>query len=705
MRLQAIKINNFRAFFGEHKIEFPHNPKRHINIVLAQNEVGKTTLLSALLFCFYNRLTDSSDKSNILLNREANRAGHTSGFCEIHIIHPNDIDKLNPNVYKIRRNFKGNISEELPNAVIEDGITGEQKNHPDPYGLINSLMPQAISDYFFIDGEGIQNIVGNEVLLREAIKNIQGLTAAEETLEDLEKMLKKKNASLNKLLKNNDEIKKLNKKIEDKNKQIEKINKESKPMLKKLSEVDVKLRGLRQQLKGLNVANIELLVSREEKLKRNIDLYEKKLISLEFDKRKMSGKYSSHIFSQSFIKGLNDFIDEKGAIGELPSGYEEIFVQRLLEKGVCICGKKFSDHSDAYKKIEQLLSDAKTQDFENRMFSIKKRASEFKNKFSEFGPNINSIQEMLADYNDKLKKDSKELKENQEQQRNHDQKKVKKLRDSIDKLEEEQFKLNSKKIKDETTIDFFTKDLKSLNGDRNKLIGSGDGVDAELEELSFLEQSIEYLNNLIKRTEDNGKNEIDELMNSLLSNYGRGTNRFKFKPGTYVPMILDGSDEIESDDPEELEKLQIPLSAGGAAVKRNIFFACSLINQSKRRKNDKEDLIIPGTTAPMIVDAPFSNLDAYNTEMVGNLLFETADQIVIFMSNSAWNGIKEILKKKFKNKVNSVHYISRSYKKSSTPNGNTDPLKIQINDKTNVVSNVYNMETETSNIHKVESWL
>ena len=107
----------------------------------------------------------------------------------------------------------------------------------------------------------------------------------------------------------------------------------------------------------------------------------------------------------------------------------------------------------------------------------------------------------------------------------------------------------------------------------------------------------------------------------------------------------------------------------------------------------------------MIVDAPFSNLDADNTKMIGNLLFETADQIVIFMSNSAWNGIKEILEKKFKNKVNSVHYISRSYKKSSTPNGNTDPLKIQINDKTNVVSNVYNMETETSNIHKVESWL
>jgi len=701
MRINAIRVKNFRAYYKEHEIEFPHDPKRNINIVLAQNEVGKTTLLSAVLFCFYGRLTHSAEDPDQLMNIEALRAGDKAGYCEVDIIHPNDLKKPNPDIYRIRRNFTDKGSEKLPVGEILDGITSESRNYHDPFDLINSLIPEAISDYFFIDGEGIHNIVGDEILLREAIRNIQGLTAAEDSKQDLEKLRVKKNTNFKKLTANNSELEKINSKIIKKDEKIAEIKEKKIPYISEKTRIDNELRQARIKLRECNIADIDILVKREEALIKNVKRLDANIDKAEIRKRKISGEYSSHIFSQSFLGELDKFIEEKGSVGELPSGYEEIFVNRLLEKKVCICGKKFSEHSDEFKNIQNLLNDAKTQGFENRMFSIKGKINDYLKKFKDFGVQMHDIQESLAEDNKALKDDQKELLENQEQQRGHDQKKIQTLRKKVDDLEGSQFKLTTEMTKADLQIESLNKEIKELNKERNKLVGSKAGIQNELNEIAFLDEAIEFLEDVIFETEEGGKSEIEEIMNNLLTTYARGSSRFKFKPGSYYPMILNSADEIETDDEDALRKLKQPLSGGGAAVKRNIFFACSLINQSKSRMSDKDEFIIQGTTAPMVVDAPFSNLDSYNTEMIANLLFETADQLIIFMSNSAWIGaVKDLSEDEFRDKINSLHYLTRSFKGKAEGRSS---LPIDISKKLKNIDTVsYNAEIETSQIHKVE---
>ena len=61
MRINRITINNFRIYKGETSIEFTHKPE-NITIIAGKNGFGKTTLLTALIWAFYGKLSSEVDE-------------------------------------------------------------------------------------------------------------------------------------------------------------------------------------------------------------------------------------------------------------------------------------------------------------------------------------------------------------------------------------------------------------------------------------------------------------------------------------------------------------------------------------------------------------------------------------------------------------------------------------------------------------------
>lgn len=57
MRISKIIFNNFRLYKGENQIIFNlSEPDKNINIVAGKNGFGKTTFLTALVWCFYGKM-------------------------------------------------------------------------------------------------------------------------------------------------------------------------------------------------------------------------------------------------------------------------------------------------------------------------------------------------------------------------------------------------------------------------------------------------------------------------------------------------------------------------------------------------------------------------------------------------------------------------------------------------------------------------
>src|SRR6056297_1624221 len=83
MILEEIRLTDFRCFYGDTFIRFSEDPNRNVTLIYAENGVGKTTLLNALLWCFYGETTARFEKKEDILNYDAKKNGRTTASVEV----------------------------------------------------------------------------------------------------------------------------------------------------------------------------------------------------------------------------------------------------------------------------------------------------------------------------------------------------------------------------------------------------------------------------------------------------------------------------------------------------------------------------------------------------------------------------------------------------------------------------------------------
>ena len=75
MIFESLTVENWRGFYGTETINFSTSKEKNTTIVYAQNGIGKTNLLNAIMWCLYEELTPSFKKPSDILNHEAARRG------------------------------------------------------------------------------------------------------------------------------------------------------------------------------------------------------------------------------------------------------------------------------------------------------------------------------------------------------------------------------------------------------------------------------------------------------------------------------------------------------------------------------------------------------------------------------------------------------------------------------------------------------
>ena len=159
MILEEIRLRDFRCFYGDTNIRFSEDPKKNVTIIYAENGVGKTTLLNALIWCFYGETTARFEKKEEILNYDAKKAGRTTARVEVLFEH-------NQKHY-IAKRFASTSSisrREFHIARIDDG---SQINLPTPDTFINTVIPRDMASHFLFDGNtqrySLERIIGSQL--------------------------------------------------------------------------------------------------------------------------------------------------------------------------------------------------------------------------------------------------------------------------------------------------------------------------------------------------------------------------------------------------------------------------------------------------------------------------------------------------------------------------------------------------------------
>lgn len=189
MILKNVILNNYTAFEGIQEINLTPTENTEQNIILigAMNGSGKTSLLEAVKLCLYGErgsgLLSPRESEASFINKKFNynaRKRDRKMSIELTFV---DVPIPDPHEIKIRRDwFFDTVTGRYENlsamTIYKDGKELELVARDQWQDFINEKIPPGVSDFFFFDGEKIQQLADDSTdreSLKESIRYLLGL--------------------------------------------------------------------------------------------------------------------------------------------------------------------------------------------------------------------------------------------------------------------------------------------------------------------------------------------------------------------------------------------------------------------------------------------------------------------------------------------------------------------------------------------------
>ncbi|SBT03692.1 DNA sulfur modification protein DndD [Candidatus Accumulibacter aalborgensis] len=177
MKFRKLTIENYKSFQFPTEIVFPMGEDgRSIFLIGGMNGAGKTSIMEAVTYCLYGGKADDIFRH---INRREKAKGNANVAFEI-VIEMDDGSEL-----VVKRSWTaGAISEPRPRdlterlVVVRDGKRVSVQNQEIWQDFIRAAIPPGITQFFFFDGEKIQEIAADdhsEVRLKSSLEAALGI--------------------------------------------------------------------------------------------------------------------------------------------------------------------------------------------------------------------------------------------------------------------------------------------------------------------------------------------------------------------------------------------------------------------------------------------------------------------------------------------------------------------------------------------------
>lgn len=294
MIIKKLILHNFGVYAFDNVIEL--NNEKPVVLVGGLNGRGKTTFLEAVLLALYGSnsfaFTESKYKSySAYLRAHVNlKDGSKESFVELEFLMNDENDN---NTYRVRRSWNLNGKRIIDKVfVYKNGI--EDKFLANNWVMfIESVLPSALSGFFFFDGEKIAEIAENDTgkQMKDSIKSLLGINILDTLESDLKKIInrfskeKKENIDIQKLeiMRSEkesleEELRNIDVKIDFANEEIEKLKKRltkkqnsfkekggeianiSGELYKEKIEIEIKLGHIENEIVNISYSEMPLLL-------------------------------------------------------------------------------------------------------------------------------------------------------------------------------------------------------------------------------------------------------------------------------------------------------------------------------------------------------------------------------------------------------------------------------------------------------------
>lgn len=616
MKLLYIRLINFKQFYGEQIVNFSAENDLNVTVFHGLNGTGKTSLFTAINWCLYGTGDEGTGE---LLNKQALDDATTESTLSVVV--SIGFRECGTEFIAERARFftKRNGNAEIGKTeftLTQIDRLGQTKPIPNPEGKMDSILPKNVREYFFFNSEKMEDLTkpGNSKI-EEAIKNIMRLPIidkaerhlAEITREYRTEIQKKGTNILDDLINTQTKLEKEIEDLRDQNKRQEFEISKSNHQIEELEALLAESRdvGNLQNQREIYNSQISKLEQERDVLAESAD----KLVNLSYT-----------IFLSDKARKALDIINSQVGQGKIPSGIKKQFLEDIIERGVCICGRPFEEHSESYSVLSDLLRHTQPNAFEDSVLKLRGEINTMSSLTSE---RLSSLSEKTKSYF--LKGDE-----------------IDDISKAVDEL--------SRKIGNSKEIDIASLESRRLSFSTSvkflyQSIGQGEAK---------IRQKEEEIERIIQLREVEEKKQIElkylstrerlarmsrEAMTSIKEQFYEET-RLQIESETKrvfdtLAWKTDQFNEIRLDPDFHLEVIdrwnkpsREELSAGERQI-LSLSFIAAMVRLS-------------GEEAPVIMDTPFARLSGDHLKNVSMNLPNLVPQLILFVTDQEWNDSSKV---------------------------------------------------------------
>ncbi len=635
MLIKTLRMKNFRQFKGTTEINFSCDAEKNVTVILGDNTFGKTTLLQAFSWCLYGTV-NFPDNDKHLLNYEISLQMHNGEQetveVEIILLH----DKAEYIITRTQRyNCGGDkvSGKTVPTVAVSCKREEDGQTKPiDTFRIkevINGILPEGLSTYFFFDTERIST-VSNRRDISKAIKDFLGLSAIENAARHLGDRSKKSSVigkiyggmDLNGDARAKEALNKIQAAKEKRDTIAEQLE-ECKTQIDNYEELKAELE---QKLRD-NQSTAELQ-KRKDDLESKIKAEEKIRAQAIEEYFKEFSASALPFFIRPLLNVAENFLKEFKLDDK---GVRDITVNSIMElinRGRCICGREICAGDEAYQNLMAEIKYVPPESLGNTVRLYREQLKNLSHLSARTYERLKQLREGIAysenrinDWKYEIEDCRKKIsgKENMARHENE----LADIRSRLRDLETKKARLYQDDGAQKRDIEHYQKIYDSLTANSAK--------NREAQKfLAYAEKLKAWLEPTRIENERKIRKSLEAEVNKIFDEMYHGHRRVSIDEQYRVELNATVADrEIISGESE------------GANRVKNFAFIAGLVALAK--KQIFKDLGISSESYPLVMDAPFSNTDEKHTAGISKVLPQIAEQIIMFVMQKDWHYAEPVM--------------------------------------------------------------
>jgi len=657
MKLKLLKLNNFRQFRGEQKLDIsvpsPQNSTGVLTMIHGEMGHGKTTLLNAFRWCLHGPAGISGMFSgpNEIINSHVALYGESpSAEVILDFEHDNDHIQIKRTLTKVQQDSdrKDNRDGTLQLSVTSN-LTGQTHVHEaqSAQRYIDAIIPLAICELLFFDGESINKLatVDENPKMGESVRTLLGLKLVEsaikclggKVLADLRKEDKDSSTGEEKTLKEARASK-----VDEKNELIETVEKRN----EQLKAVIQEIKAYNEELKRKQSAK-ELQIKREN-ADKSLNEARKIYTASELTLKRLICEKGYILFCNKLIKDSLEITKRLRSERKIPAPIMTDFIKEILHLQKCICGRSLAPGSIEYDTVQKLLNVAKDLKFHDAAASLEMTIGSIRSVLIATRESFKSNIEICIAKRAEIRIKTEEMNSLAADLAKLGDPDVTAIENNRNSADDRRRGLEASNAIDEHKINGLIAEIEELDRRLKAAQKKSAANSYAVERVDLVEAALQDLKDTLKRDTESILPELQEMVNDSFSKMveipGRvALSTYPSKKEDEISIRVSLQTEVapgvwKEDNPNAGKRQCLSLA-----------FISSLVRFAEKRAKTNDTIMkdISGGAYPIVMDAAFANLDPAAKKRFAPQLGGLATQVIAMLNSDHYD-------EEFENGLNAV---------------------------------------------------